>query len=83
MIPVAVDRLQSFICIEHPSAGGAEDVPRHLEEPELGCMQKGSDRLLWVEAVFGRERQGVDAVEVAIRRVLDQVLDLVYRLGVC
>src|SRR5215207_8942382 len=39
-----------FICIEHPSAGGAEDVPRHLEEPELGCMQKGSDRLLWVEA---------------------------------
>jgi hypothetical protein len=46
-------------------------------------MQKGSDRLLWVEAVFGCEGQGVDAVEVAVRRVLDQVLDLVYRLGVC
>ena len=44
-------------------------------------MQKGSNRLLSVEAVFGRERPGVDAVEVAIRRVLDQVLDLVYRLG--
>ena len=46
-------------------------------------MQKGSDRLLWIEAVFNRERQCVDTVEVAIRRVLDQELDLVYRLGVC
>ena len=83
MIPVAVDRFQSFARIEHPTAGGAEDVPRHLEEPELGGMEKRSNRLLRIEVVFGRKRQGVDAVEIAIGSVLDQVLDPVYRLGVC
>ena len=46
-------------------------------------MEKRSNRLLWIEVVFGRERQGVDAVEIAIGSVLDQVLDPVYRLGVC
>src|SRR5918993_64477 len=37
----------------------------------------GSDPLLRIEAVLGRERQHVDAVEVAIVTMLDQLLDLV------
>jgi hypothetical protein len=54
-----------------------KNVPRHFEKPELGCLQKCSDHLLRIEAVRGRERQHVDAVEVAIVTMLDQLLDLV------
>ena len=77
MIAVAVDRLQGVTCIEHSSAGRTKNVPRHFEEAELGCLQKCSDHLLRIEAVLGRERQHVDAVEVAIVTMLDQLLDLV------
>jgi hypothetical protein len=49
---------------------------------ELGGMQERSDDLLRLEAVLSRERQGVDAVEIAIGSMPDQLLDSIYGLWI-
>src|SRR4051794_10804101 len=66
MIAVPVHRLQGGIGVEHAPTAWTEDIPGHLEQPNPGSVEEGSDCLLLVQAVVGCERESIDAVQVAI-----------------
>jgi hypothetical protein len=67
-----------------PAAQKAQVIPVAVDRfPSWAAWRNAAIVFCGSGVVFGRERQGVDAVEIAIGSVLDQVLDPVYRLGVC
>src|SRR5439155_11866098 len=82
VVVVAVDALQRLARLEHAAAARAQHVPRQLENPEPGSVQKCGDRTFFIEMPPCREIQHVDAAKRAIRGVLDQRLDGVYYPGI-
>src|SRR6185369_4617687 len=66
-------RFQGVVRAEHAAAAGAEDIPAEIEQPEARRMQEGRNDLLLVEPVPRGKIQQVDAVEVAILALCDQL----------
>ena len=67
---------------EHTAAAGAQHVPAEIEQPEPRRMQKGGDRVLFIDAVLRGEVEDIDAVELVILTVLDETRDRIDHLRV-
>lgn len=79
---VLVHRLQRGVGMEHPAAARAEDVPRHLEQPQPRAVQEGVQRLLRRHPVARREVQGIDAVQVRVLPLPHQLFERRHHPGV-
>ena len=74
IVIVMSQRFQRRVRIEHTAAARAQHVPAHIEQAEPRGMQESGDHLLLVEPGSVREIEQVDAVEIAILTVSDQLL---------
>jgi hypothetical protein len=59
--------------VEHAATTGTQHVPGEIEQPEAGGMQESGNNPLFVEAGSRRKIQEIDAVELMILAILDQV----------
>jgi hypothetical protein len=60
---------------EHSAAPGAQEVPRHLEQPELRGVDERVDGAILVEPVGRRPGEHVEAKELAVAGLLRGALD--------
>ena len=73
MVLIPVQGLQGGIGVKHAATAGTEDIPGHLECPKPSGVEECGDCLLLVQAVVGCERESINAVQVAICAVLNEV----------
>src|SRR5579862_709272 len=72
---LAVHALERRVRVQHPTAAGAEDVPRQLEQSESRRMEKSANHTLLVEVAACREIQDIDAAKIAVRCLLYVLVD--------
>ena len=77
MIVVVTQRFQRGVGIEHAAAAGTQHVPGQFEQAEPRGMEEAGDHPLFVEPGTLREIQHVDAVELVVLALLDQLQDRV------
>src|SRR3954453_16594687 len=82
MVLIPVQGLQGGIGVKHAATAGTEDIPGHLECPKPSGVEECGDCLLLVQAVVGCERESINAVQVAICAVLDEVFEALRDLWV-
>lgn len=79
MIRLVDDCFEGCAAVEDAAASRTKDIPGHLECAYAGCMEKRSDRFLFIEIVLVGKRERIDAIELAIRAMHDDLLDALDR----
>src|ERR1700674_3684929 len=77
MVVVGAQRFQRIVRIEHTAAAGAQHVPGEIEQAEPRGMQEAGNHPFFVEPTAPGKIQDVDAIELVVFALVDQLGDSV------
>src|SRR5260221_3622783 len=82
MVPLRLEGFRRRVAAETPAATEAQYIPREIEEPEPCRVQKRGKGALLVKAACRSEIKDIDAVQRAIGRVPNKMVDRRRGVGV-